>query len=719
MKITIALAPIAGAVLLACSTPALAEAQDNEAGGIPEIVVTAERRDAELQSVPLSVTAVTAEDLRSLVLIDTIDIPFAVPGVELSQRGLGATPFIRGVGSMNGALGDEAPVAMYVDGVYLANPDATIFELNDVRQVEVIKGPQGTLFGRNATGGVIQVVTRQPQAEPSTEVRLQYGSYATLGGSIYTTGGIGDSSAASLSLYGRDQRDGWGTNVVTGADTFRHRDYGARAQFLWTPGSASRVLLTASHFYKDGEDGMSHHFLPGAVGLDGVTTFSGYYNSASDPQDRADYRHSVISARIEHDFSAAQLVSITSWQSLDAFLRLDQDATPAPIVDAPVSQYARTITQELQLLSRSDDPLQWIAGLYYFNDISAYDPFKLNGAVAAPLTSLEIRSQQHSESYAAFGQATLRLASRLRLTLGSRYTRDERRVDGTTLGLAGTQGIVLGQARQNAAWGKPTWRAALAADLAPDVMAFISWDRGFKSGLYNMVSYTDPPVNPEVLDAWQAGIKSSWLDHRLRLNLSAYRYRYQNIQVEATVAGTIISLNAAAARMHGVDADLDYAPVQSLTFHAGVALLHGRYSNFQNAPITAPARDASGQLVGGNVVTSGDATGLQTARSPARTATVNARYRLFTSRGEMGFSAAYYRNSGFAWDPDNRLKEPAFGILNATIDWTSPSQRVTVRGSGRNLNGAEVCQYGTAPALGDLCSPRAPREVDLDVLLKF
>ena len=385
MKLTARLAPAATAIALALpSHPAVADSQGRADSGVPEVIVTAERRDADSQSVPLSVSVITAEDLRSLALNDTVDLPFAVPGLQFDQYAEEATPFIRGVGSPSGVMGNETSVAMYVDGVYLAQPDAAVFQLEGVRQVEVLEGPQGTLFGRNATGGVIQVMTRTPEVKPSTQVDLQYGSYNTVGGSLYTTGGLGTSTAANLSLFGRDQRDGWGTNLATGAGTFRHRNYGARAEFLWTPDTQTRVLLTASHFYKNGEDGMSHHFVPGAVGVDGVTTFSGYYNSSSDPQDRAEVRHTLISARVEHDFSAVRLVSITSWQSLDAFLEVDQDATPAVIVDVPAAQYGRTITQEVQLLSQSDTPLQWIAGLYYLNDISAYDPFTLKcGGIAA------------------------------------------------------------------------------------------------------------------------------------------------------------------------------------------------------------------------------------------------------------------------------------------------------------------------------------------------
>ena len=722
MKRTGALNLVPLAVSLACVTlspPLQASAQESSDSGIAEIVVSAERRLADLQSVPLSVAAITEEDIDSLALRGSVDLPLAVPGVQFDQQGMGATPFIRGVGTMSGAIGNEAPVSMYVDGVYLAMANAGVFDLDGIRQVEVMKGPQGTLFGRNATGGVIQVLTREPEADPSTELHVQYASHSTARGSLYTTRGFGDSLAANLSLYGDNQRGGWGTNLASGAKTFQREESGARGKLTWALDSKTRVLLSASHFHKQGEDGLGYHFVPGSLGLDGKTSYSGFYNAWGNPQDSAEYRHSVLSARVERDFSVARLVSISSWQTLDAFFSLDQDATPALIVDAPISQYARTITQELQWVSPSDARMLWIAGLYYFNDISAYDPLALKGAVVSPHSSTEIYSKQHSESFAAFGQATAHLTPRLHLTVGARYTRDERRIAGSTLGFAEGQSTILAQSLQEATWEKPTWRAALATDVTDDIMAYVSWDRGFKSGVYNLLTYAAAPVNPEVLDAWQAGFKSSWLQRRLRLNVDTYRYRYQNIQVEAVKAGATIALNAAAARIRGLDADLEYAPFRSLTLRAAVAWLHGRYSDFRNAPITVPIRDTSGRPLGGNAVLSGDATGFQTVRAPARTSTLSARYHLLTRSGEFGIGAGYYRNSGFAWDPDNRLRQPGYGMSSASIDWTSPSERIVVRGAGSNLNGAEVCLYGTAPALGDLCSPRAPRTLSIDLSLKL
>ena len=358
--------------------------------------MTAERRGADIQSVPLSVVALTDDDIRSLSLRDSLDLPSAVPGLQFDQQGMGATPFIRGVGAMSGAIGNEAPVSMYVDGVYYATPNASVFTLDGIRQVEVLKGPQGTLFGRNATGGVIQVMTREPEFDPSAELELQYASDATVRGSLYATGRVGDFTAASIALNGRDQRTGWGTNLATGESTFRHNENGARGKLLWTPASQTRLLLGASHYRRRGEDGIGFHVVPGSLGVDGRTEYSGFYNSWTAPQDRARYRHTVASARLEHDFRAFGLVNILSWQEMTGWFNLDQDATPLRIVNAPISQYGRTITEELQAVSPRDSRLVWIAGLYYLHDVSAYEPLALEGAAMGEMDAADLKFADES-----------------------------------------------------------------------------------------------------------------------------------------------------------------------------------------------------------------------------------------------------------------------------------------------------------------------------------
>jgi len=687
---------------------------DEEGDGVAQIIVTAERRSADVQAVPLSVSVLTAEDLRSRTLRNSVDLAASVPGLQFDRQGIGAAPFIRGVGTVSGAVGNESPIALYVDGVYFPTPNASIFALEGVRQIEVLKGPQGTLFGRNATGGVIQVQTRDPEMEPSAELGLQYGSYSRKQASAYVTGGIGASVAASMSLYGSDQNRGWGENLETQQPAFRSQEIGGRGKLSWEPTPQTRVRLTASYLRRSGEDGLGYHIVPGSLGVDGRTRYSGFYNSWADPQDNAAFRHTVLSARVEQELPAFNLVSITAWQNMRGFFLLDQDMTPARIVAAPISQYGRTITQELQALSSPAAPMAWILGAYYLNDVAAYDPLSLQGAAALPFESVQIHSRLRTESAAVFGQTSVPLTSRTKLTAGIRYTQDERRVAGKTVGLVNEANTSLSAARQEADWGKPTWRVALSSEVNRDVMAYVSWDRGFKSGLFNLLTYASASVNPEVLDAYQAGLKSEWLERRWRVNVSGFVYQYRNIQVEEIVAGAVLSMNAAAARMKGADIEIDYAPSRFLSVQAAVALLQGRYTDFKDAPINIPTRNGAGALLGGNTVVPGDAAGFQTVRSPKRTVTLNARYTHPTQRGEVGLNAAYYRNSGFAWDPDNRLRQRAYDLVSVSIDWTSPDEKRVVRAAATNLNDAEVCVYASATALGDLCSPRAPRALSIE-----
>jgi len=711
-----ALVPLGALALFVTPMSTAAEDPDSIIG---RVIVTAERRPENIQTVPISVAALSADEVRSLNLRETLDLSSAVPGLNFMQQGIGATPFIRGVGAMSGAIGNEAPVSVYLDGVYIAAPTAAVFSLRDVQQIEVLKGPQGTLFGRNATGGVIQVARREPASDPAAELRLHVSSYSTTEASLYATSGLGNEAAANVALHHREQRRGWGTNLATGSATFRHEELGASTKLVWSPASATRLVFSGSYFNRDGEDGVGYHIMPGSLGADGSTRYEGFYNSWGEPQDRGGYRHAIASARVEQDLASFRLVNTVSWQELNAFFRLDQDETPLRIVDAPISQYGRTVTEELQALSLEDAAWPWIVGLYYLRDLSAYDPLTLQGAAVLPLSSSEIHSQQQSSSYAIYAQTTAPLTSRTQLTLGARYTRDEREVDGSTLGTLGPERMTLAAARQKAQWEKPTWRVALSHNMAEDLMAYVAWDRGFKSGVFNLLSYAAPPVFPEVLDAYQGGFKSEWLQRRLRLNVAGFSYRYQNIQVESMIAGATIAVNAAAARMRGVEVDLDFLPTTRITIGAGLALLDGHYSDFPNAPFNVPNRDAAGNPSGGNTIVSGDASGNRTIRSPRTTASLHGGIRIPIRVGELNYNIAYAYSSRFAWDPDNRLQQRAFHTLNSSLEWSSPSGGLSVRAAGSNLTNSQVHVYALASALGDMGTPRAPRILSLELSAKF
>ncbi len=676
---------------------------------LAEVLVTAQRRAEEQQSIPLAVAALSGKQLMQAGASNAVSLSLAVPGLMYMQGANASTPFIRGIGTTTNSAGAEASVATYVDGTYVSSATATLFEFSDVERVEILKGPQGTLFGRNATGGVVHIITKDPAFVPFVEANVGYANFETTSASFYGTLPVTDEVAVSLSAYGRDQVEGWGTNLVTGQPTFTRRDFGTRSKVLWLPSAKSRITLAADYNRARNQDGLGYHLLPSALGSDGTSGYRGFYNTYDDPNDYSDVRQAGVSLTAQHDWASSRLVSITAWRNVDAFMQFDQDATPIEIVTAPISQHARTVTQELQLLSGEGASIPWIAGLYYYDDFSSYDPLALRGKAVAPADERQIWSSQRSKSYAAFGQFTPEIATDTHLTLGTRYTRDERDVSGRTLALSGANVSALTSATDSASWSKVTWRVAVDHRFNDEVMAFVSADRGFKSGIYNLVSYAAPPVRPETLDAYQLGVKTQWLDHRLRLNATAFYYDYEDMQVQKLVTGTTLLLNAAGAVIKGLDADATIAVSEALTLRGGVGLARGRYTDFYDAPFFFPALDLSGRPVGGNRQVIGDASDLHTVRTPEQTANLGVDYRAAALGGDVNFAVNYYYNGGFAWDPDNRLQQSSYQVANASIEWTAPGNAWSVRLWSRNLTNAHFCAYAAARPFLDSCSPAPPR----------
>jgi iron complex outermembrane recepter protein len=692
---------------------------ENHPGQLNEIVVTSQRRSENLQTIPLSVTAATATELLNEGVTDMAALSQAVPGLSYTLGGNSATPFIRGVGTTVNSVGNEASVATYVDGVYISSINAQLFEINNIDRIEVLKGPQGTLFGRNATGGVIQVITKDPSFTPSADIQVGKGNYGTTSGSFYGATGLGGNVAVDLAAYGINQADGWGTDLVTGQPTFTRHDFGARSKLLWIPADGTRILIAADYNRTRNEDGLGPHMVPPGVGIDGVTRYNGFYNTYDDPNDHTDVRQSGLSFNVEQRLAAARLVNITSWRNVNGFALLDQDATPLEVVRAPYLQHDQTITEEVHLLSKDGASLPWIVGIYYFDDLSSYDPLDLMGEVAAPLDEVQIWSAQKSRSYAAFGQVTPEIATDTHLTLGARYTKDERAVTGSTLALLATRTSTVAAASQSTSWRKPTWRAALDHQFTPNIMGYISFDRGFKSGVYNLLSYAAPPVSPEALDAYQLGIKTESADHRVRLNAAAFYYNYKDIQVEEIVTGGIMLVNAAAAEMKGIDVDFAFLPVDTFTVRGGFEVMSGHYTNFRNAPFYSPTLGPNGEPAGGNTQRVGNATGFDTVRTPKETATVSAVYRVSVPRGSLNFVLSDYYNSGFAWDPDNRLRQSSYDVLNAAVEWSAPRNAWGILLWGRNLTGTQYCAFETATTLNDSCAPAPPRTYGMTLSANF
>ncbi|MET0166451.1 MAG: TonB-dependent receptor plug domain-containing protein, partial [Vicinamibacterales bacterium] len=371
--------------LLGAATAAVAQAPppppvqaEVEQGGLEEIIVTANKRSENMQDVPIAITALTADEAGKIGVVNGQTLAQVIPGLQLNRQTNGSTPFLRGVGNPSTQAGTEPAVAMYVDDVYYGSSAAALSNYNSISRIEVLRGPQGTLFGRNATGGVISVYTKDPTPEPELDVSLGYGNYDTISGSLYATGGLGDNLSANIALYGEDQDDGWGTNFTTGNDAYTYHNYGGRIKLLWDISDATSVLFNAD--YDDYENQQAVFFRP-APGTQssapGGTSIPppGLYDSFENLDPTAAVEMYGASAKIKHEFSFAEFVSISSYRWAEAKQQFAQDGSSFFRLNPLLIYDTDTWTQEFQLLSPADSRIAWVGGLFYLNDSSTVDPF--------------------------------------------------------------------------------------------------------------------------------------------------------------------------------------------------------------------------------------------------------------------------------------------------------------------------------------------------------
>jgi len=724
-----ALGTVVAAITAVNSGPAQAASPAESAGGgLEEIVVSAQRRSESAQSVPISITALSGEQLSASGVTSLPDIAQVTPGLQFQAIGAVSVPFLRGVGAAVSAAGSESTVALMVDGVYISAQPASLMSLNNIESVEVDKGPQGTLFGRNATGGVIQIRTHRPTQESKLYLSLGYGNYQTAEASLYGTTGITSNLAADISVSLHHQNDGYGTNLFDGSQAYTNYDYMARSKWLWTPTEATEVTFIGDWERLSSQTGFMTR-LPnkGELGLDergrgGFQYAGGFYDvnlnfpSFSIAQTRGG------SIDWLQKFDVANLRSITAYHTQSVVGHVDFDLSPNDGSHQIFQPFTRTFSEELQLLSPDSSRITWVTGLYYFRDTSGYDPVFIdypqpNGA---NLHDTTIRSEMKTRSWAAFGQTTIPLPAEFRVTLGVRYTNDKRDLTLNQSAPAAPPANVTQTG--SASWPKTTYRAGLDRKFTPNVLTYAQVSTGFKSGLFNAQTIQSPPgqpasvplpVAPEKITAYEIGLKSDWLDDRLRFNLAGFYYDYKDQQVNAFLGSTRILLNAASSKIKGVDFELTGKPAQALTLSWTGAYLHGRYNSFPTAPLFTPVA-APGI---GNLATPRDASGNDIVNAPAFTTTVSGNYGLPLGATRLDLNVNAYYNSGYYFDFANTRKQGSYTWLNSSVKWTFGSNaQYSVSIWGDNLLDKEVYssvnQVGTGPAGlfgSDSLTPRAPR----------
>jgi iron complex outermembrane receptor protein len=683
----------------------------DSAGALQEIVVTAEKRSSNLQDTPITVSAFDAAALKQVGVTDTSELGLITPGLEFgSEFGYGQ-PHLRGVGTLADGPGVENPVALYVDGVYYGPMAGSVLALSNIQDVEVLKGPQGTLFGRNATGGLIQVTTRDPKQNFAGESSTTYGKFNTWGEDLYLTGGVTGNTAADLAVHFLNQSTGYGTNAFTGLDVNKSQDLAVRSKWVIVPDDVTSIKIIADY--------SRDTTIPALVPAPGTTPLGGPpYTGPRQGLDGYYQPHGLVegkglSVHFERDLGFGQLVSTTAYRKTYMDMSFDgslvEDYNYA--LNIEIWERHQQFTQELQLSSPDNSPIKWIGGLFFYDADGQYDPISIYGGLLQPLTYANTFSDQRAVSVAGYTQATKEIAAATNLTVGVRYTWERRRFHNYEI--IGEPAESFDGGKEQVSYTKPTWRVALDHRFSPQLLAYVSYNRGFKSGGFNDDLVPTSVYQPETLDAYEAGAKLDLLDRRLRIDTAAFLYNYKNIQAVRYPNGLEVIFNGAAARLYGVDLDLNAKLAKNLTLNAGVEWLHARFTSFPNADYSTPAPG------GGTNFDTFDATGQHLAMAPDATANVSLNYEIPTPSGDYDASASYSYNSGWYVDPDNRLHQAAYGLYNARFSWTAPSTLWKVAVWGKNLGNRQYTTALASQANGDYAVYAPPRTFGITVDWKF
>ncbi len=360
---------------------ARAQAVTADANSLQEVVVTAQRRSERLQDVPIAVAVLSAADLAQTGAFNTMTMDTQIPTLQASHQTSGTTIFLRGVGTI-ASPGIENAVANYIDDVYVNGFSGGIISFNNIERIEVLEGPQGTLFGRNATGGVLHIVTKDPSATPSVSAQFGFGNYETFTTSLYGTTAIVDNLAADIAFESRDQRNGWGHDVTTNQQINLGKEWAFRTKWKWTPTENTSITAAIDHYYDDYDYGINETVVPGSLSA-GNATFTGVYNSqgnnlySHNPDGPGASGHALHvdghSITIEHDFSWSVFKAITARRHTGDYVSYDQDAGPGHYNDARWPYSLTQFSQELRLSSPNSSQLfghtwKWLTGLYYLTD---------------------------------------------------------------------------------------------------------------------------------------------------------------------------------------------------------------------------------------------------------------------------------------------------------------------------------------------------------------
>jgi iron complex outermembrane receptor protein len=691
-----------------------------EQAGVGTIIVTAERTATSIQDTPIAVTAISGEQLEATGAIVINDLAATVPNLTSTtgpQGSADANFFIRGVGQFDFIITNDPGVGLYVDGVYLGRTVGAMLDAGDVERIEVLRGPQGTLFGRNTLGGAVSVVTKQPDPGVfSGDLRATYGSRDRIDLDASVNVPIGDSAAARVYGFYR-QQDGFADNVVTGEDFGRIDRYGGRGQLRFEFGPDVTVDLSADYSLDRSNPAPSVlnaivplPFFPTAA-LDDVQDPDNFYDIFASNSPEARNEVYGFSGTVTVNLGAAEFKSITAYRVLDGFSTADPDGTRFQLYDQNVTTMQDQFSQEIQLTGEAfGEALTYLVGGYYFREDAdqvldlCFAP--ISSPAAMPFQQCNIWSQgndQQTESYAVFGQGRLEIIDQLSVTLGGRYTWDNKDIisnqffdfrpqlvgPGAVFGF-GLPPELLGEAivlpivtdlPGSASFEKFTPKIGVEYEPNRDILLYASYSEGFRAGGFNgrlIAPQTSiPTFEPDTNETFEVGLKSDLLDRALRFNLVLFHSTYNDIQ--QTIADPAVQFrvaNAGNAELMGFEMEIAIVPTYGLRFDFAVGYTD---SEFQDVPVLV-----------------GPINGNRLPFSPEWTLSAAAQYDIDLGDSTLTPRLDFRYQSDVFFTAFNLPfeEQDGYGLLNGRVTWTDASEQFTLAAFALNLFDVEYFTFG-------------------------
>ena len=716
---------------------------------VEEVIVTARKVAESLQNVPVSVVAVTQEELAQRSISDLADLGQSTPNLTFGQQAQGGrsagTVYIRGVGQADTLITYDPAVGVYIDGVFLGRMQGNDIDMLDIERVEVLRGPQGTLFGKNTSGGAVDIITRQPDvsaSDPDGRLQLTAGDRNRLD----VVGGVNlplvaDKLALQVTGSHRKQ-DGYGRRI-DGQDTGSTDRDAAKLSLLLQASENFSALLSADGLtYDETNAAYNLRFVNPTIGplaaLNTLTTArydSRWYssdelfsNGTGPNSSRGDLWGSSLTLKYETDTTAFK--SISAYRDNEVHNELDPDSSPVTVIDYIDTTRHHQFSQEFQASGVGlDDRLNWVLGLYYFREGAA----QTNSAGLLPLLQpvfgrilgFTLANYIDNESVAGYGQGIYKLTDRLRLTAGLRYTRDDKESVRRNLVYPGGA-TRQPQVTKSASWDDVSPRLGLDYQWTPELMTYVSAAKGYKAGGFNGRASTTTSFNkfdPEEVLTYEVGLRSDLFERRVRFNATAFYSDYSDLQLQingstvengAPVPFNIVT-NIPEARVLGGEVEVTVVPLEGLTLSAGLGLTDTQYVTLPN--------DA--QFVAANLVDKDN----RFVNSPKTSATFGAQYETlvgndFNVIGRVDYS---YRSTIF-YDPMNSplVRQKPYSLVNARLTFEHEPSQISLSLFGTNLTDERYIVGGfddatvPAPGLGfSIANMAPPREYGASVQVRF